>query len=134
MFLRSIYTLFGSKIKIPHENLLVVKSYQFDEWNKIEKGQARLDVFIRNNHLGFVEFRNLTGQICLIDVNEKYRRQGIANFMLSHVEKELVNNNVMKMWAVCTQNHYFWSKQKNYIFDNRPHISVTGFGYFKKLN
>ena len=119
--------------RIPHEKLSIVRNYEYDSWNKIENGQVKLHVYTNNEHLGFVDFRSSTGQIGFIEVKEKYRRRGIANFMLSHVEKELLKNNITKVWLVCSKDHYFWSKQKNYVFDNRPHASVTGSGYSKKL-
>jgi len=122
-----------TKVNINHEKLSIQRSYTYDSWNKIENGQVRFDVHISNQHLGFVDFRSSTGQIGIIEVKEEYRQQGIANFMLLHIEKELLKNNVKKVWCVCSQNHYFWSRQKNYIFNNRPHESVTGHGYSKKI-
>ena len=104
------------------KTLSIVKSYKYDSWNQIENGQVKFDVYLSNEHLGFVDFKT-TGQICLIDVKEKYRRKGIANFMLLNVEQELLNNNVTKVWLVCSRD----------TFDNRPHTSVTGSGYSKKI-
>ena len=123
-----------TKVNINHEKLSIKSNYTYDLWNRVDNGQVRFDVYIDNDHLGFVDFRSSTGQIGFIDVKEEYRRLGIANFMLLHVEKELLDNNIKKVWVSCSKDHYFWSRQKNYIFNIRPDESVTGSGYSKKLD
>ena len=48
--------------------------------------------------------------------------------------EELIKNKVPTLWGITTKDHYFWSKYKNIIWSERPHDSVTGSGYLKKLN
>jgi predicted acetyltransferase len=83
--------------------------------------------------IGHVNFNATTGQIGFIEVKEKYRHNGLAQFMLMNIEKELKKNDVLKSWVVCSRDHFFWSKQWDYIFDASPHKSVTGSGYSKTL-
>jgi ribosomal protein S18 acetylase RimI-like enzyme len=105
-----------NKIKITPHKLSIKTNYTYDSWNKITNGQVKTCVYHDNIFIGFVDFRSFTGQIGLIEVNKKYRRQGIAKFLLNHVEDELLKNSLTNVWVVCSKNHYFWSKQKNYIF------------------
>ncbi len=105
-------------------------SKSFDHWNKIENGQISLNLYNYDEHVGFVTFRILSGQVCLIDVNEKYRRRGFATHMLKKVEQYIISN---KIFAICSKDHYFWSVQKNYFYEERPHQSITSSGYSKFL-
>ena len=105
--------------------ITIAKSY--DHYNKITNGQISLNLYSNDKQIGFVTFR-VSGQVCLIDVNEKYRRRGFATHMLKEVEKHLVSN---KIFAICSKHHYFWSVQKNYFYDEQPHKSITSSGYSK---
>ena len=119
---------FWKKPKITLDKLSFTVNYRYDSWNNVENGQVRYDAYNNNTFLGYVDFRKSTGQIGIIDVEEKYRRCGIATFLLTNVEKELSGD----IFAICSKDHYFWSKQKGYMWHERPHNSVTGSGY-KKL-
>jgi hypothetical protein len=123
-----------TNVKICHTKLYIFKHYDYDAHNKIENGYVKIKVLFDNKQIGFVNFALFTGQVGFIEVEKIYRRQNIANFMLTHVEKELLKNNITNIWVVCSKNHYFWSVQKNYIYTNQPHTSVTGSGYLKQLD
>lgn len=125
---------------IDHNQLCITKTYEYDSWNKVKHGQVKYKVYYnhpavhKQSYVGQVDFRNSTGQVGFIEVSEQYRRRGIANYILSNVEKELQSKNINKIWAVCTKEHYFWSVQKDYVYYTKPHCSVTGSGYYKELH
>ena len=128
-----MFSKYLNRIKVSHNELSIMRNYEYDSWNKIENGQVKLNTYYKNERIAFVSFRSFTGQIGLIDVDEKYRRQGIAISMLKLVEKDMMQNSVNKIWAICSFGHYFWSVQTGYTFEDRPHNSVTGSGYSKQL-
>ena len=124
------HTLKFIRKPISHDKLSIIKKYDYDSWNKIDNGQAKHVVYYNNDNVGYIDFRCFTGQVGLIYVKDIYRRYGIANYMLSIVEDELIQNNIDKLWAICSKDHYFWGEihKSQYIFVNRPHKSVTGSG------
>ena len=69
--------------------------------------------------IGFVNYRNFNGHIENISVIEEYRRQGVAKYMLDHVEYELVARNVSSIWADAPKEHFFWSKLKGYVWNEK---------------
>ena len=107
--------------------ITIAKSY--DHYNKISNGQISLNLYSNDKQIGFVTFR-VSGQVCLIDVNEKYRRRGFATHLLKEAEQHLISN---KIFAICSKDHYFWSVQKNYFYDERPQQSITSSGYSKMI-
>lgn len=119
------------KPKINHSQLSTVKFFSYDIHNKIKDGETIINLYNNNDFLGHIKFRK-NGQICSIDILEKYRNQGLAKFLLQNTEKELKKCNINEIWLVCSKDHYFWSNQKNYIYSYPLHKSVTGKGY-KKL-
>lgn len=127
---RYLNRFFGKNYpKISLDELTIVRKYEYDDWNKVEGGQVSLNVYRNDKRIAYTSFRK-TGQIGLIDVEPDYRRQGIAKFMLQSVEQELTCD---KIWAICTKEHYFWSNQNGYTYEDRPHVSVTGSGFSKRI-
>ena len=102
----------------------------FDSWNKKRNGQIKHHVLYDGVHIGFVDYRCFSGQICLISVEPNFRRKHIAHKMLEAVEVKLKANNVKKIWAVCSKDHYFWSNQTNYLFSENLNV---GSGYSKRI-
>jgi len=127
---RNFIKYFYSPTKLD-ESLLTTMQYRtFDSWNKKKNGQIKHHVLYDGVSIGFVDFRCFTGQVCLISVEKEFREKHIALKMLEAVEVELKANNVDRIWAVCSKDHYFWSNQTNYLFHEKLTISS---GYSKRI-
>lgn len=119
------------------ENFIEVRVVTDDEWNHVLNGNVRFTYLTKNDgrEIGYIDYRNSTGQIGLFRLDEKYRNRGLGEQILLKVIEDLIRSNVSEVWAVTTEHHPFWSNvyNKSFTFRERPHLSVTGFGYHMKL-
>ncbi len=91
--------------------------------NEVEKIAAK--------SIGYISYKLKTGQIGLFFIDNPYRNRGLGKQILTNVICDLKSKNVVKIWAVTTENHPFWSNvyNKSFKWSDRPHTSVTGHGY-----
>jgi hypothetical protein len=120
--------------KIPCDCLEFNKKIKNDTYNKVPNGETHMDILHNDKKIGYVNYRHHNGQIGIICVEKNYRNKGVGICTLNKIEEELIKNKVPTLWGITTKDHYFWSKYKNIIWSERPHDSVTGSGYLKKLN
>ena len=104
-----------------------------DKYNKVPNGETHMDILHNDEKIGYVNYRQHNGQIGIIYIEQKYRNKGVGTCTLKKIEEELIKNKVTKLYTITTKDHYFWSKYKYIIWNERPHDSVTGSGYFKNL-
>ena len=123
--------------KIFIENFIEARVVTDDEWNNVSNGNVRLSYLTKNDgrEIGYIDYRNSTGQIGLFRLDEEYRNRGLGKQILSKVIEDLRQSNVSEVWAVTIEHHPFWSNvyNKSFTFRERPHLSVTGSGYHMKL-
>ena len=83
-----------------------------------------------------VHFCNFNGQVGLICVEPLYQRQGVAKHILGHVEDELKQNYVNKIWTVTSKENCLFSSLEGYVYRDRVFDGdkVTGGGYIKVLH
>ena len=110
--------------------------------NNMDKNliKNRIDVEkIAYKSIGYVSYKNKTGQIGLFFIDEDYQNLGLGKQILIKLINEQINKDNNKIWAITTKNHPFWSNvfEQSFEFTSRPHNSVTGSGYllnFDKFN
>jgi hypothetical protein len=92
---------------------------------------------IAHKSIGYVSYKNKTGQIGLFFINKDYQNLGLGKQILLNIINELtIDNKTKEIWAITTQSHPFWSNvfEQSFEFATRPHNSVTGSGYLLNLN
>lgn len=106
-----------------------------DTWNKHVNGEIKLEYFLNNQSVGYIDYRIKTGQIGLFFIEDKYSNRGLGKQILNKVIDELKVNNVKEVWAVTRDDHPFWSNVFNKSFTPRKpvHPCVTGSGYYMKI-
>lgn len=92
---------------------------------------------IAHKSIGYVSYKNKTGQIGLFFINKDYQNLGLGKQILLNIINELVVDDKEKqIWTITTESHPFWSNvfEKSFEFALRPHNSVTGSGYLLNQN
>jgi hypothetical protein len=89
---------------------------------------------ISKKQIIYVRYKPNTGQIGILDVNKEFQKKGFGKQVIKFMENELSKVNQKEIWVACSQNHFYWSKLSNFSFRNPIHESVTGSGYFKKID
>ena len=110
--------------------------YPNDYFVNKKPGGIMLEYYDKDVRIGYIRYYITTGQIGLFFINDDYQNRGIGKQILSKVIEELKTNNCKEIWAVTLKNHSFWSNVYNKSFEYRDtaHPSVTGDGYFMKLD
>lgn len=94
------------------------------------------EYYYNNEKIGHIRYYFITGQIGSFFINEEFQNRGLGKQILSKVIKELEHKNCKEAWAVTSNNHPFWSNvyNKSFTYRDPAHTTVTGNGYFMKLN
>lgn len=131
---------------VPNGNIWLCyfdKNNQINEINQINNIDKNLikdrdDVEkIAHKSIGYVSYKNKTGQIGLFFINKDYQNLGLGKQILLNIINELVVDDKEKnIWAIATKSHPFWSNvfKQSFDFTSRPHDSVTGSGYLLNQN
>lgn len=131
--------------KVPNGNIWLCyfdKNKQVDiitQINNMDKNliRKRDDVEeLAHKSIGYVSYKNKTGQIGLFFINKDYQNLGLGKQILIKLINEQINNDNNKIWAITTKDHPFWSNvfEQSFEFASRPHNSVTGSGYLLNLD
>lgn len=97
--------------------------------------QIKVIAMHSKSKIGELYLRQKTGQIGTIEVKKEYRRNGVATKLVEYSET-LIDNH-LNLWVLCTSDHYFWSKQKHFIYSPQIPYSLDHFisadhcGYIK---
>lgn len=94
--------------------------------------------FYDKKEIGFISYRLHTGQIGLLELEKKYRRQGLGKQMLTTAIKNIKTFGTTDVvFAFTSQDHPFWRNVYNKSFSWRDfgqlHWSITGHGYIMKI-
>jgi predicted acetyltransferase len=132
--LTSIHNIKKQNSNYNIENFLIDRKTCFDIWNKIENGDIMISLndIKTEEDVGFIRYKLYTGQICYLFVEPKYRKKGISNKLLELSFENMKQYNINEAWITCKINHYYWSK----VFGNfrdPVHITVSGYGYYRKF-
>ena len=119
----------------------------------LETNSYSLVAIIDNNIVGFIStyikplpspLENLNeGYINIIEVHEKFRKQGIATRLIEKTEKYLKQNKIAqirgwssnyKLEAITLWNQLHYSLSSTTIWIEEKKVSVEGYYYIKKLN
>lgn len=105
-------------------------------YHRIPNGITFITFMADGKDIGYVSYRPHNGQIGLIRLDEKYRGRTLGEQILHQIIPELKQKGIEELWAVTSFGHPFWSKTLNSKMNWREpaHSSVTGSGYYVKLN
>ena len=118
------------------ENFKELREVRDDTWNKVRNGEVYLKYFSDNgDEIGYINYRNSSGQIGIFRLDEDYRNRGLGKQILAKVIEDLKKSNIKEVWAITSKNHSFWSNvfNKSFKYKDIPHKSVTGSGYSMKI-
>jgi len=128
-----------------------------DEWNDIKNGSVWRAYFNKNSYhlnsdnlnvknrddtekicqksIGYIHYKIGTGQIGLFYIDDEYRNKGLGTQILLKTIEDIKLHNNKTVWVVAPNNNLFWSNvlNKKFKYSQRPHLSVTGSGYYLKI-
>lgn len=103
--------------------------------NKSSDEIRRSDECLASKGIAYIAYRTKTGQIGLFFIKPEYRNSGLGKQILLRAIDDIRNNNCMKVFAITSENHPFWSNvfKQSFRWSQRPDMSVTGSGYCLEL-
>jgi N-acetylglutamate synthase-like GNAT family acetyltransferase len=125
-FISNIIRTFEKTIIVP--KIIILNSQKV-----VENGRDIHYYYNNKEKIGYIRYK-YNGQIGLLYLEPEYRGFGIGKIMVDNAIHDMKHHDVPEAWLVTIPDHKFW-KQIGFTWREKPvHPSVTGSGFYKKID